>query len=168
MARSFVDRMIGAATLDVPTFEEVEHDTSATTQAVGVVALVAAAQAVAASNAGIGAVVGAIVSQLVGVGLWCLITYFIGTRLFGGTATAGEVFRTVAFALSPQILIVVTRVPLVGVIFWLLSPILFVWVLIAVIIGVRQALDVSTFKAVLSAFLGGVAYVALVLIIPGL
>ncbi len=40
MARSFTERMIGAATLDIATFEEVEHDESATGQAAAVVALV--------------------------------------------------------------------------------------------------------------------------------
>ena len=37
MAQStFLARMIGAATLDVATYEEVEHDTDATLQAAGV------------------------------------------------------------------------------------------------------------------------------------
>ena len=36
---SFTDRMIGAARLEVRTYEEVEADTSATSQAIGVVLL---------------------------------------------------------------------------------------------------------------------------------
>ena len=44
--RSMTDRMIGAATLDIATYEEVEHDTSATTQAAIVVGIVAVCAAV--------------------------------------------------------------------------------------------------------------------------
>ena len=168
MARSFTDRMIGAASLDVATFEEVEHDESATLQAAAVVALVAAAQAGAAMGFGPIGMVKAAGGQLLGVGVWCAITYFIGTRLFRGTATVGEVFRTVGFALTPQLLIVVTMIPIIGGLFWLLSPLLTLWVLVAVVIGVRQALDVSTFKAVLASILGAAVYLMLVILIPGL
>lgn len=168
MARSFTDRMIGAATLDVATFEEVEHDQSATMQAAGVVALVAAAQAVATLGAGPIGMVKAAGGQLIGVGLWCAITYFIGTRLFSGTATVGEVFRAVGFALSPQILILITILPIIGGLFWILSPILTLWVLAAVVIGVRQSLDIGTGKAILASLMGAIAYAVLVAIVPGL
>lgn len=169
MARSFTDRMIGASTLDIATFEEVEHDETATMQAAGVVAMVAAAQAAVAFGAGPIGMLRAAGSQLIGVGLWCAITYFIGTRLFKGTATIGELFRTVGFALSPQILILLALIPLLGGLIGLaLSPILAIWVLVSVVIGVRQALDVSTGKAAMAAILGAVAYVVLTLIVPGL
>ena len=42
-AGSVVQRMLGAARLDVATYEEVEHDTAATPQAAGVVAAAALA-----------------------------------------------------------------------------------------------------------------------------
>lgn len=169
MARSFTDRMIGAATLDIATFEEVEHDPDATLQAAAVVALAAAAQAGAAMGAGPIGMVRAAGSQLIGVGLWCLITFVIGTRLFRGTATVGEVFRTVGFALSPQILILLALLPLIGgLVGGLLAPVLTVWVVVAVVVGVRQALDVSTGRAVMAALLGGVAYIVLAVVVPGL
>ena len=38
--RTMIDRMIGAARLDTETFTEVEHDTSLTGQAAGVVVIV--------------------------------------------------------------------------------------------------------------------------------
>ena len=46
---SFVDRVLGAARLDVRTYEEVEADTTATPQAMGVVALAALASGVASA-----------------------------------------------------------------------------------------------------------------------
>ena len=42
MAGSLVDRMVGAAFLNVGTYEEVEHDDTATGQAAAVVAMVSA------------------------------------------------------------------------------------------------------------------------------
>jgi cytochrome bd-type quinol oxidase subunit 2 len=45
MAGSLVDRMMGAAFLNVATYEEVEHDETATGQAAAVVAMVAVAMA---------------------------------------------------------------------------------------------------------------------------
>lgn len=169
MARSLTDRMMGAATLDVDTFEEVEHDADATLQAAAIVALVAAAQAAVVLQAGPLGMARAAGSQLVGVGLWCAITYLIGTRLFSGTATVGEVFRTVGFAFSPQVLILIALLPFIGGLVELfLAPVLTVWVLVAVVVGVRQALDVSTTRAVLASAMGAVAYIVLVAVVPGL
>ncbi len=45
--RTMMDRMLGAAMLDVAVYEEVEADESATSQAAGVMAMVAVAQAIA-------------------------------------------------------------------------------------------------------------------------
>ncbi len=45
--RTMMDRMLGAAMLDVAVYEEVEADESATSQAAGGVAMVAVAQAIA-------------------------------------------------------------------------------------------------------------------------
>ena len=52
MAGSLVDRMVGAAFLNVGTYEEVEHDDTATGQAAAVVAMVAVATALGGWNFG--------------------------------------------------------------------------------------------------------------------
>ena len=93
-ARSMIDRMKGAAMLDVHTYEEVEADATATGQAAGVVLLVAAAQAIGASGYGGRGIIGGAVAALIGWLLWAGITYVIGDKLFGGTATWGELLRT--------------------------------------------------------------------------
>ena len=49
---TFAERMIGAAVLDVATYEEVEADKTATTQAMGVVLLSSLAQGVAGAALG--------------------------------------------------------------------------------------------------------------------
>ena len=58
---TFAERMIGAASLDVHTYEEVEADTTAMTQAMGVVVLSSIAQGIAGltQGGGMGFVAGA-------------------------------------------------------------------------------------------------------------
>jgi hypothetical protein len=153
MAEStMIQRMVGAALLDVETYEEVEHDSSATGQAAGVVAMVAVAQAIAATGKGLLAVILAPVGALVGWLVWAGITYVIGDKLFGGEATWGEMLRTLGFAQTPGILLLLVILPL-GV---LLVPFVFIWMLVAAIIAIRQALDFGTGKAILTAIVGWV------------
>ncbi len=151
MARSLTDRMMGAATLDLSVYEEVEHDETATGQAAAVVVIVAACQAVGALGLGPLRIVGVGVTQLVGWVVWAGVTYFIGTRLFRGTATWGELLRTLGFAQAPGVLALLAIVPLLG---WLILPVVAVWMLVAGVVGIRQALDFSTGKAVFTALLG--------------
>ncbi|MGI9038013.1 MAG: YIP1 family protein [Gemmatimonadota bacterium] len=159
---SMVDRMIGAATLDVATYEAVEHDTTATTQAGLIIAMAAIAQGVASPYTG---VIYGIISSLIGWFAMAGLVYFIGTRLFGGTATWGELLRTLGFAASPGLLYILGLIPLLGVI---VTIVVGIWVLVCVVVAIRQALDVSTGKAILTGLLGMIAWALIAAIIPGL
>ena len=147
---SFIDRMKGAALLDVDIYEEVEADTSATLEAGGVVALVAVASAIGAIGSGSTAVIAGVVTAFVGWGLWAGITYIVGDKLLGGTATWGELLRTLGFAQAPGVLLALGMVPGVGVI---VEIVVAIWTLITGIVAIRQALDFSTGKAILTAIL---------------
>lgn len=152
MARTtFVGRMIGAAMLDVATYEAVEHDQTLTAQAGAVVILQAGAAGLVTSEAVVGGILTALLGWFCGAGL----IYLIGTRLFGGEATWGEVLRTLGFAASPGILIIFAAFPFLG---WILGIVVGLWSLAAAIVAIRQALDVSTGKAILSGILGALAY----------
>jgi hypothetical protein len=148
---SWTDRMKGAALLNNDTYEEVEADQTATGQAAGVVALVAVAQAIGGAGAGGSGVLAGVLSALLGWLLWAGITYLIGAKLFGGTATWGELLRTLGFAQTPGVLHVLGLIPILG---GLIRFGVAIWVLIAGIIAIRQALDISTGKAILTAALG--------------
>lgn len=156
--RTLAERMKGAAVLDAATYEEVEHDSTATGQAAGVVAMVAVAQAIGATGLGIGAMVGGVVSALVGWLAWAGITYLVGDKLFGGTATWGELLRTIGFAQAPGILLVLAFIPLVG---WMIRAVVGVWVLIAGFVAIRAALDVGFGKTLLTVLVGWVAMMLL-------
>lgn len=147
----WIDRMKGAALLHVDTYEEVEADQTATGQAAGVVVLVAVAQAIGSAGEGGFGILAGVISALVGWLLWAGITYLIGTKLLGGTATWGELLRTLGFAQTPGVLHVLGFIPILG---GIIRFGVVIWVLIAGIIAIRQALDVSTGKAILTAVLG--------------
>lgn len=159
--RSFVGRMIGAATLDVATYEEVEHDTTATTQAGLVVVLAALAQGLASASGVMSGIIGALLGWLAFAGL----TYVIGTKFFKGTATWGELLRTLGFAYTVAILSILGIIPILGI---LVKLIVAIWFLVAAVVAIRQALDISTGKAVVTGLLSWVALVAIWMLIPGL
>jgi hypothetical protein len=149
---SIVNRMIRAARLDVNVYEEVEADRTATSQAAIVVAITAVAGAIGGALGGdaggaIAGIVGGVVWAFFYWVVWSYLTYFIGTRFFGGTATPGELLRTLGFASTPNILKVLIFIPAVGPIIGFAAS---VWSLVAGVIAVRQALDFDTSKAILT------------------
>ena len=164
-SRSIVDRMRGAAALDVATYEEVEADVNATGQAAIVVVIAAIAAGIGAWRFGPGHIIGSVVSELLGWASWAAITYWIGTRFFGGTATWGELARTLGFARSPGVLFVLGIIPVLGPLVFLVVSI---WILVAGIIAIRQALDIETGKAVLVAVCGWVVNIILHWLLSGL
>ena len=149
--RSIVDRMRGAALLDITTYEEVEADTTATGQAAIVVAISAVCSAIGAIGFGGRSIVGVLIGAIISWLLWAGITYVIGDKLFKGTATWGELLRTLGFAQAPRVLLLLGIIPVFGYLVWIAVAI---WVLIAGIIAIRQALDFSTQKALLTALIG--------------
>ena len=162
---SFTQRMIGAATLDVPTYEEVEHDTTATGQAAGVVAIVAVATAIGAIGAGGEGMLGGIISAFVGWVIWAAVTLVIGTKVFDGTADMGEMLRTLGFAQAPGVLNLLGFIPVLG---WIVRLAVGIWMLVCGVIAVRQALDFTTGKAIGTVVLGWLCYVVVGLLIAGL
>ncbi|MBW2146751.1 MAG: YIP1 family protein [Deltaproteobacteria bacterium] len=147
---SFQNRIIGAARLDVRVYEEVEADTEAMGQAMGVVVLSSLAAGIGSisKGGGVGIVIGTILA-LIGWYLWAYITYFIGAKMLPEPqtkTTPGELLRTIGFSSAPGLIRVLGIIPgLMGVVFLGAS----VWMLVAMVIAVRQALDYqSTLRAV--------------------
>lgn len=163
-SRSIVDRMRRAAMLDVAVYEEVEHDEAATGQAAVVVVIVAICTAIGAIWRGGPSIIAGPIAAVIGWLVWAGITYIIGDKLLGGTATWGELLRTLGFAQSPGVLMILGIVPLLG---GLARLIVAIWLLVAGVVAIRQALDFSTGKAILTGFLGWLAIVALAALTGG-
>ena len=164
---TFSERIIGAATLDVHTYEEVEADASATRQAMGVVVLSSIAQGIGTLTlgGGPGFFAGAI-GALIGWFVWAFLVYLIGTKVFPESKTrsdVGELLRTTGFSASPGLLRVLGLVPLLG---GLVIFAVNIWMLIAMIIAVRQALDYeSTGRAVGVCLIGWLVQVMIIVIL---
>ncbi len=162
---SMTERMIGAATFNIPTYEEVEHDETATSQAAIVVGIVAVASAIGGAGQGTGAIIAGLIAAYVGWLVWAGVTYLIGDKVLGGTATWGELLRTLGFAQSPGVLYILAFIPVLG---WFVRLGVWFWLLAAGIVAIRQALDFSTGKAILTAVLGFLAYVLVAMILATL
>ncbi|MBI2877531.1 MAG: YIP1 family protein [Candidatus Tectomicrobia bacterium] len=155
-----VTEMIRAASLEPQLYEEVEHDQSATAQALGVVVIVSVLTGIGNALAGRGTegMISGLIAALVGWLIWSALTYVIGTGIFGGKATYGEMMRTLGFAYAPGALNVLRFIPVLG---WVIVGIAAIWQLVAMVIAVRQGLDFGTGKALLTSLLGWIVLVVL-------
>jgi hypothetical protein len=148
--RTFTERLVGAARLDAAVYEEVEADAGATGQAALVVLLSSVAAGIGSAAAlGVrGTIVGTIGGFVAWVA-WAALTYLIGARLMPEPQTRadlGQLLRTLAFAATPGVLRVVGAVPLLR---WPAFIVTSVWMLAAMVVAVRQALDyTSTARAI--------------------
>jgi len=171
---NLIQNMISAAKLDVNFFNAVEHDESKNSEALLVVIIAAIASALGNGIGGIfangiiGGLMGALFGLLmviIGYYLWSYITYFIGTKLFGGEADAGEVLRTFGYSYSPQVLSILAFIPCIG---WAIAFVAGIWSLVAGIVAIREAMDFDTGKAVATAFIAWLIVTVLFLIVGGI
>ena len=164
---SIQDRMIRAAKLDTQLYEEVEADRGAMGQATAVVILSAVAAGIGNfAQGGVGGILVLSVGALVSWYIWAFLTYMIGTRLLPEPATRadlGELLRTIGFASTPGLIRVLGIVPgLTDLVFMVAG----VWMLIAMVIAVRQALDYeSTPRAVGVCLIGWIIQAVLLWIV---
>ena len=160
---NFSNRIIRAAKLDVALYEEVEADKSALGQAMGVVVLSSIAAGIGSTTkAGLLGMLMVAVVALIGWYIWAYLTYLIGTKLLPEPQTKadhGELLRTIGFSSSPGLIRVLGVIPVLqGIVF----PIAAVWMLVAMIIAVRQALDYnSTLRAIGVCAIGWIIQIAL-------
>jgi hypothetical protein len=157
--RTLLRRLLGAATLDAATYEEVEADRAATAQAGAIVVLSSLAAGIGMRGFGGGGGAASMaffgVLALMAWGAWALLTYQIGVRILPEPQTradVGELLRTIGFASTPGLLRIFGAVPGLTVPVFAVTA---VWMLMAMIVAVRQALDYSsTRRAVAVCVLG--------------
>ncbi|MGE0405477.1 MAG: YIP1 family protein [Candidatus Korobacteraceae bacterium] len=152
---TFSQRIVGAATLNVPTYEEVENDTSATGQAMAVVVLSSISAGIGLWHGLITTFITGVVSALIAWLVWAVLVYLIGTKILPQPQTQADVsqlLRTLGFAAAPGLLRFLGIIPILGPVFLLAIS---VWMLVAMIVAVRQALDyTSTLRALGVAVIG--------------
>ncbi|MBL7046392.1 MAG: YIP1 family protein [Candidatus Marinimicrobia bacterium] len=163
----FNERIIRAAKLDVNLYEEVEADKGALGQAMGVVVLSSIAAGLGSvERAGIGGILIGTILALIGWYIWAYITYLIGTKLLPEPQTKAdhsELLRTIGFASSPGLIRILGIIPGLASFVFLVAGI---WMLIAMVIAVRQALDYqSTLRAVGVCIIGWIIQLLILMLI---
>jgi len=156
--KQLFSRMLRAAKLESDLYEEVEADESSLKQAVWVVVLASLATGIAFLPEIRGLILG-IVAALISWVIWAYLTYIIGTKLIPGENTESdfkEMLRTIGFASAPgviRILGVITAIQEVVIV------IANIWMLIAMVIAVRQALDYQhTWRAIVVVLIGFIVH----------
>ncbi|MFT5694455.1 MAG: hypothetical protein ACI9QQ_000429, partial [Myxococcota bacterium] len=121
---------------------EVEADTATLGQAAAVVTLSSIATGIGTSGLGSpSTLVLGTLAALVGWFLWAVLIYVIGVKLLPEPQTEsdiGELLRTIGFASSPGILRVFGVIPVFGPLILVAASL---WMLAAMVVAVRQALD---------------------------
>jgi len=156
---TFVQRLVGAAALDAAIYEDVEADPGATAQAFAVVLFSSVAGGIGVlglSGGPVNIAFFSMVSLLAWLG-WALVTYAIGVFLLPEPQTdadTGELLRTIGFSSTPGLLRILGAMPPLA---WPVMAATAVWMLLAMIVAVRQALDyTSTARAVAVCVVGWV------------
>ena len=169
MARSITDRMLGALRLQEDIYEEVEADQKATGEAAFIIvatSLVSGAVNGVLTGASSG-LFGALGSFL-GWAFYAWVAYIVGVKLFPGPQTKsswGEIARTLGYANTARFLIVFELVPGLQAI---TRTVVAIWVLVATVVALRAALDVSTGRAIwiaIASAIGQLIVIAVALVV---
>lgn len=160
---TLVERMLRAARLDANLYEEVEADPTTMRQALAVVLLSSIAGGIGtAGQDGLG-LVGAAIASLIGWYIWAFLTYYIGTKWLPEPATeadVGQMLRTIGFASAPGVIRILGVIPGIGMVVAVVGSL---WMLCAMVVAVRQALDYrSTGRAIAVCVIGFVVQVAVI------
>jgi hypothetical protein len=147
---TFANRVLFAAKLNANLYEEVEADPTAMNQAMAVVVLSSVAAGIGSmQEGGFAGIFWGTIMALVGWLVWSYLTYLIGTRLLPGPETRasyGELLRTIGFSSAPGMIRILGIIPGLMTVTFSVSGI---WMLIAMVVAVRQALDYrSTWRAI--------------------
>jgi hypothetical protein len=163
---SFQNRVLGAMRLQAATFEEVEHDASAMSQAAIVVLAATVARGLGAYDLGMTVFLGTVVGALIGWVVGAVVVWIVGTRVLPGKNTQadlGQVLRTVGFAQAPGVFGILGFIPILG---WLIGFVVGIWVLVATVIAVRQAFDYDdTIRAIIVCVIAWVVMVVVMMVV---
>ena len=107
------------------------------------------------------------IGALIGWYVWAFLTYFIGTKFLAEPQTRSdhrELLRTIGFSSAPGLIRVLGIIPGLGTLLFLVADI---WMLVAMVIAVRQALDyTSTGRAIGVCMIGWVVQILILMVLP--
>ena len=145
--RTLLYRAMGAAVLDAATYESVEHERPAALHALAIVLLAGLAAGVGAT--GLFDLNGARVLGVAAIACalwlaWASLILYVGGQAMKERQTRttySELLRTIGFAASPGILQVLAVIRPIAIPVFVIT---WIWMLAAMVVAVRQALDFRT------------------------
>lgn len=156
-----LQRSIRIARLHVPTFEEVEADTSSTGEAAAVLVVSAIIGSVGSLFVdGSWGFLAWILTTIVGWFVWAWASAQVAKRVFNvQTTDTGEMLRVLGYGSAPRAL---GLIPFLGFV-------ALIWTLIAQVFGIRQAGEMTLAGAIITGVLGLIptlaAYIAIAIIL---
>jgi FtsH-binding integral membrane protein len=168
---TFLQRLIGAAALDAAIYEEVEADEGANVQALATVLLSSVAAGIGALGFGghpVASIAFVSMVALLAWAVWALVIFEVGVRVMPQPQTrsnVGELMRTIGFASAPGCLRVLGVLPGVTIPVFAVTAI---WMLAAMVVAVRQALDYQSTARALAVCGLGLVLAATIAIVLGL
>ena len=151
MGQSIINRAMGVLQLNDATYEEIEHDQSATTQAAIVVAVGALASAIGGLSEGGSGFVAGLISGFV---FWIVASaaiYFIGTRLLPSAETQadmGQVLRLIGFA---SVINIIGIIGIIGDVGQVIAAIISLYGIVLFVKAIKHSLEMSTGRAIATA-----------------
>ena len=141
---NFQQRILRAMKLDGSLYEEVEADSNALMQAILVILISSFAAGIGSIfSSGLSGIISGTLSTFVLWLIWAYITYLIGVKFLPEETTQSsytELLRTTGFASAPGIIRVLGIIPGIGSIINLIA---WIWMLAAMVVAVKHALDYS-------------------------
>ena len=155
---------------DVKTFQEIEADPNAITQAVMVIVIAGVAGLIGnIFRAGVMAGIFTLIVSLIGYALFAFLVVIIGTKVMPEPSTKAdfqEGFRVLGFTASPGVFNILAIIPFLGP---FLSFLIAIWMLVIAVIATREVLDYSnTGRAIIVCIIAMLIYwtVTFIILMP--
>ena len=141
--------------LDVEFYNDVERDAGQTLPAAIVVVVVTGVSGIGSAIATdanvVLALLGGSLTGVLGWVVWSTIALFVGRNILGGTSDLGEMLRVIGFSYAPLVIGIIPWLGFVGAL----------WALLAAVIAIREGMDFSTPKALVTTAVGWAAWLLL-------
>ena len=155
---------------DVKTFQEIEADPNAITQAVMVIVIAGVAGLIGnIFRAGVMAGIFTLIVSLIGYALFAFLVVIIGTKVMPEPSTKAdfqEGFRVLGFTAAPGVFNILAIIPFLGP---FLSFLIAIWMLVIAVIATREVLDYSnTGRAIIVCIIAMLIYwtVTFIILMP--
>ncbi len=175
-----LDRIMGVITLKAPVYRQIADDTTATGQAATIVIIVTLIQGFFNGLVGqdgsvsiVGAIIGAIVTVCVGLLAWLVSAWILAAvaKALGGKTDTGEMLRVTGYVDIFNLVAILNVAVLVSsalsCITGLLGIVIGILALIGYVIGVREAAEFDTTKAIIAAIVAALINFVIFVVVGG-